>query len=277
LIPSRRVNQDLDDVARYFDANTSSFTKTGQGGASIRRAIWAPGVTAREDAFRVVDRAVLAEVQRRPGTPRVVDLGCGVGSSLLWLRARAELDGVGVTLSGEQARLAREAFAKAPGLRCVHGSFTELPADLADVDVAFAIEAFVLSPSVEAFVAPIAARLRPGGTLLVCDDFLGPNAEAHPWLLADFREGWLASALVTPAALVEVAARHGLSLSRNEDLTPHLELGRPRDRLLSLVVALGRPFFSRNWLFRSWVGGSALQAALARRAIEHRLLVFERT
>lgn len=270
------MTPDPDAVARYFDANTASFTKTGQGGASIRRAIWAPGVVSREDAFRVADRAVLAELERRPGPRRVVDLGCGVGSSLLWLRPRADFDGVGVTVSGEQARLAREAFAGHPGLRCVQASFTDLPADLVDVDVAFAIEAFVLAPSVEAFVAPIAARLRPGGVLLVCDDFLGPNAAAHPRLLADFRDGWLANALVNPDELTAVAARHGLTLTKNEDLTPYLELGRPRDRLLSLVVALGRLFRPRSWLFRSWVGGTALQAALARRAIEHRLVIFER-
>lgn len=264
------------DVAAYFDSNTASFTKTGQGAASIRRAIWTPDVTTRDDAFRVIDRRVLETLQTTAEPRRVVDLGCGVGSSLLWLRERIPLLGFGVTISTEQARLAKAAFENVDGLTALKASFTELPEAIDGIQVAFAIESFVLAESADAFFAAIASRLVRGGRLLVCDDFLGPNASAWPKLVDDFRWGWVASSLISPDAAAAEASKHGLRLIENEDFTEHLELGRARDRLLDVVVALGRPFRPRSWLFRSWVGGTALQTALKKRAIEHRLLTFEK-
>lgn len=260
------------DVAAYYDSNTASFTKTGQGAASIRRAIWSEGVTNREDAFRVIDRRVLEKLQLTPEPRRVVDLGCGVGSSLLWLDERVPMLGIGVTVSIEQARIAERAFAGRNGLTAIHASYTELPDSIQDVQLAFAIESFAHAPSPAAFFEPIASRLRSGAHLMVCDDFLGPVRDEK--LIADFQFGWVAASLVTPTEAARVAGEFGLELVANDDFTSQLELGRPRDRLLDVVVALGKPFKPKSWLFRSWRGGVALQSALKKRAIEHRLLTF---
>ena len=265
----------MNPVEAYYDANTASFTRTGEGGASIRRAIWAAGVTSREQAFRVVDGRVLEALRSlSPGTRRVLDLGCGVGSSLWWLRQREEFDGMGVTLSVAQAAAASRLFARTTRLTALKASYTELPDVVGHVDLAFAIESFAHSPSVGEFLGPVCARLRPGGKLLVCDDLLGPNHAAHSAVLRDFQWGWVAPTLVSAADLIAHAGSLGLDCVGNEDFTEHLELGRPRDRLLEVVVALGRPLNPKGWLFRSWVGGTALQRGLRARAIEHRLLTF---
>lgn len=262
------------DVEAYYDANTASFLKTGQGGTAIRRAVWGPGVTDRAEAFRFIDRRVL-ELIRASSEPsrRVVDLGCGVGASLAWLRTQAEFEGLGLTVSGEQVAAAQRLHASVLGLRFLKANYTELPDDVRDVDVAFAIESFVNAPSVESFIAPIAARLRPGGVLVICDDFAGPQRADHVRALDDFRFGWLATTLATPDEVSAVARAHGLSLSADVDLTSWLELDRPRDRLIALAVRLLRPF-GRRWLVRSWIGGSALQTALVARALEYRVLTF---
>jgi hypothetical protein len=43
----------MDDVARYYDANTRRFLRLGGGGqmAAIHRPIWAPGVQTAGQAF----------------------------------------------------------------------------------------------------------------------------------------------------------------------------------------------------------------------------------
>lgn len=263
-----------DDVASYYDANTASFSATGQGGTSIRRAIWAPGVATRDEAFRVIDRRVLGLLQRTPQGSRVADLGSGVGSSLLWLRQQVSFEGFGVTISAEQARIAADAFGRTTGLTSLHGSFAALPPEVTNIDVAFAIESFVLATSADDFFAPITERMSPGATLLVCDDFLGPNHGSHAAVVEDFRWGWVASSVIEPERAIATAAKYGLSLEGNEDLTSFVEIGRPRDHLLDVVVAVGKLFKPKSWLFRSWVGGTALQKGLKRRALEHRLLTF---
>ena len=271
-----RVSEEVERVRKYYDQNTSSFLETGQGGASIRRAVWAPGVTERAEAFRTIDRRILEAIT--PGA-RVVDLGCGVGSSLLWLAGRAQFEGLGVTLSGVQARYFSEEIARRGlGLQCFKGSFVSLPPEVNDVDLAFAIEAFIHSPSAEAFLGAIAARLKPGAELIILDDFLerAPATSGERRTIDDLREGWLANTLVLPTEVEEKALAVGLELTANEDWTPWLELGRPRDLLLALVARVGRPFRSWSWLLRSWVGGVALQRALSQRLVCHRFLKFRK-
>ena len=62
----------------------------------------------------------------------------------------------------------------------------------------------------------------------------------------------------------------------NQDLTSYLELRRPRDRLISLLVELGRPFHIPGYRWRSWVGGNALQLALQDGLLEYRLLTWQK-
>ncbi len=277
-----------DELRTYYDENTAAFEKLGQGGASIHRAVWGPGVPSRDNAFRYVDDLILAELKgmaiTEPEVPRLLDLGCGLGASLIYLSSRVKLEGLGVTISPVQVAQATRRL-EAAGLadvRCIEASFTALPADLGRFDLAFAIESFVLSPTADAFFREASAHLRAGGKLVVCDDFLTERG-AHPrsarearWL-DDFRYGWLVSSLSTPGAAAQAAARHHLHLSRNDDLTPFLELRRPRDKLLSVLVAAGRHVPIPGQLWRSWIGGNGLQFGLMGGLLEYRFLVFEKT
>ena len=100
-------------MRRFYDRNTSLFRRFGEGRASIHRAVWGPGVVDRDAAFHYVEERLLglvADVER----PRVVDLGCGVGGSLLHLAGRRDdLVGEGLTISGAQVEVATGLVAEA--------------------------------------------------------------------------------------------------------------------------------------------------------------------
>ena len=76
----------------------------------------------------------------------VVDLGCGIGSSLCYLATHLPIRGTGVTLSAVQssrgARSIREA-GLANRLRCLEGDYCALPDGVDTADLAYAIESFV--------------------------------------------------------------------------------------------------------------------------------------
>ena len=278
-------------VRTYFDRNTRGFLRFGHGGATgaIRRAVWAPGVTDRASAFTWVDGRILQQIRavgRAGEPPEVVDLGCGVGASLSWLAQRHPIGGVGVTISPVQVELARRRIAAAgldDRVRCEEGDFTRLPQRNATVDVAFAIESFVLAADASAFFAETARVLRPGGCLVVCDDFLGEHAdvpdlprEQRRWL-DDFRRGWHVGSLLAPARADALAGVAGLQPDLDEDWTPWLELGRPRDRLISKMVSVGRrlPLPPHPW-WSNLVGGNALQHALRRGLLRYRFKTWRR-
>ena len=279
---------DVEAIKRYYEHNTSLFLRLGQGvDGTIRRAVWGPGVRSRAEAMAYVDELILEQLsavaERSERRPRVLDLGCGVGASLCRIARRQPLDGTGVTISPTQVRLA-EASVKKLGLsdsvRVLEADFSKLPNELHDFDLAFAIESFVHAPEAQTFFRAAFAALAPGGTLIVCDDFLATEPEnldaSAAWWLRRYREGWRANLLLGPRELGEVSARVGFLALGEEDLSGFVELGRPRDRAIALLT---RGF---GWLpFRSnygsmLKGGDALQWCLKKGWIHYRICKWQK-
>lgn len=271
-------------VRGYYDRHTAAFLRYGQGGAAgaIHRAVWGPGVDTREAAFHYVEDYLaeqLGSALRSVPEPSVVDLGCGVGGSLCYLAERLPIRGAGVTLSPVQARLAGERI-RAAGLedriRCVEGDYTDPGLDLPAADLVYAIESFVHGSDPAAFFAQCARILRPHGLLLVCDDMARPSGDPSARRTVDrFRRGWRINTLLDREALRNLAGNAGFEHRSTEDLTPFLELGRPRDRALDLLTALlGR--LPLHASLGHLTGGSALQTCLRRGWIGYDLALFRR-
>jgi len=274
----------LHDVRKYYDRNTGSFQRHGQSGLSIHRAVWGPGVTTRDSAVHFVDDLILAEIRGLGSNPKILDMGCGVGASLLYFAQRQAIMGEGVTISPLQASHAAELFesAQANTLRCRPCNFLALPSDIQDVDLAFSIEAFVHSPDAEGYFSQAARVVRPGGKLIVCDDFLSQRASLNPsakerrWL-QEFRTGWKIGSLVTVDNACETARSVGFKLVSVLDLTEFLEFRRPRDIFISILVSIGKCLGYRGREYWSALtGGNALQLATRSGAVGYQYLLFER-
>ncbi len=290
-----RVRFDAGRVRGYYERNTAAFVAWGQGGSfgAIHRAVWAPGVATREQAFRYVEDRVAALVDAAAAdgrVPHVLDLGCGVGASLAWLAARRPMRGTGITISPAQAALAGEHL-RAAGLddriACIEGDYCRLPPGLAPVDVAFAIEAFVHGPDPARFFTEAAAVIRPGGHLIVCDDVRRTGDGQHlrrgrgraEAAIDRFCRGWHVNTLIDREAMAALAADAGFAHASTTDLTPWLELGRPRDRALAVLEALAAPVLRLGWhapRLDALVGGSALRRCLANGWVGYELTVFRR-
>ena len=276
---------DAADVGRYYDRHTEDFVTHGQGGAvgALHRAVWAPGVASEADAFRYVEQrigAALDELPRRDAPPRVLDLGCGVGASLCYLAERHPLHGVGLTVSPVQVDHARrriDAQGLADRLQCLEADFSRPPDGVPPVDLAYAIESFVHAPDPAAFFATCARLVRPGGQLLICDDFRRPASSAKAsGAVERFRQGWHLNSLIDRAELGRLADAAGFDHERTDDLTPHLRLGRPRDRLIALFIALFGWLPLDGTRAGHLVGGNALHTCLSKGWIGYDLAYFRR-
>jgi SAM-dependent methyltransferase len=274
---------DTEQVRRYYDRNTSSFVALGQGGSvgAIHRAVWGPGTTTREQAFHFVEDRIADVV--RPVAERsthVVDLGCGVGASLCYLADLLPITGTGVTLSPIQVRAARERI-EAAGLSdrvtCIEGDFGNLPDGMQAADVAYAIESFVHAPDPARFFAEAARLVRPGGSLVICDDVRRPvNSRKAERAMHRFELGWHINSLLEAGELQSLAGEEGFEHESTEDLSKYLELRRPRDRVIGAAVATFGWLPLEKTRYGSLVGGSALQKGLAAGWIGYDLMVFIR-
>ena len=278
---------DLDAVRRFYDRNTSAFVALGQGGhmGAIHRAVWGPGVDSDEGAFHFVEDRI-ADAIRTLGPAvegdrlRVLDLGCGVGASLCYLAGLMPITGTGVTLSPVQARAAAGRIAVlslGDRVRVIEDSYTALPESVGAVDAAYAIESFVHGPDPKAFFAEAARVIRPGGVLAICDDIARPTDDPRARrTLARFCRGWHIHSLVTQAQLQGLAAAAGFAHVTTTDLTPWLQLGRPRDVLVDLLLPLVAWLPLEHTRVGHLDGGRALQRALKRGWLGYDLTLFRR-
>jgi len=272
-------------VQRYYDRHTPGFIAFGQGGGDgvIHRAVWGPGARDRREALHYVEDQIAEVIGRLPRTAEpvhAVDLGCGVGASLCYLAEGLPIRGTGITLSPVQAELATRRIAKC-GLSkrvvCIESDYCNLPRELGPADVAYAIESFVHGPDPVRFFAQCRQLVRPGGTLVICDDFKRPTDDRDAArAIEQFCAGWHINALVQRGELQALARAAGFEHESTSDLSPYLEIHRARDRainaLLAFVGRLPLPGTSLGHL----QGGNSLQTCLERGWIAYELALFRR-
>jgi len=280
-------------VKHFYDQNTAAFLKWGKHKQTfnIHQPLWAEGVATFEEAVSYSNRLVLKEVEELLGTAsqnaHIIDLGCGVGSSVLYLAQNLDIDTKlwGITISPEQVRLA-QAFAEKQKSKAVcqflEGDFLAWPKAIPPVDLAFAIEAFLHAASPERFFEAAAQGIRSGGRLVLVDDFLSPLAERSPLSpkqqkqLSSFRHGWMAGSLLSEQRADHIATQKGFRLLSSQNLTPFMKWGRPRDKLIGLMVAIAGKWMQKSTYFKMMHGGYAKQQSLKQDLLRYQLLVWEK-
>ncbi|ACY15574.1 SAM-dependent methyltransferase [Haliangium ochraceum] len=287
------MSQHAERVAHYYDSNTRRFLRFGEGssGGAIHRCVWTPDAHSEAEAVDTVNRLLIERLRPHlataTGAGHILDLGCGVGATMVRLAEALDAELSGVTISRVQAELGERRFAElglSERCRILCADFAALPAQ-PRYDAIVAIEAVVHASDLAALMTSLGERLRPGGRVLLIDDWMTDHERglaARERCLAQFRAGWRIGSLHSVAEVAAMAADAGLRLDEDLDLTPHLRLGRPRDRVIeALVGTVGRlPGLGRRAVevpfWGNMSGGSALQTGLRRGWLAYRLLSFQR-
>ncbi|HKP95525.1 MAG TPA: methyltransferase domain-containing protein [Fibrobacteria bacterium] len=153
---------------------------------------------------------------------RVLDAGCGVGGSSIFLARELGCKCVGITLVEDQARLARGFAGRgAPQALFAVNDF-HLPAfKPGSFDAVWAVESFDHAVDKEAWVASMFALLKPGGRLVIADGFRAglPEDALQAREYAGFLAGWAVPHLCSAAELETYGARAGFQLLHGEDIS----------------------------------------------------------
>lgn len=177
------------------------------------------------DALKNMNRVLADRVSIQPGE-RVLDAGCGVGGSSLWLAAERNAEVVGITLAARQVVMARSNAARrglTDRVRFEVADFTATPFPEASFDVVWAVESLCHAPQKAAFYQEAARLLRPGGRVVVADfvraarplDLTGERL-LHEWLV-----GWAVPDIDTAVEHLEHLAAAGFTEPRLDDVTVH--------------------------------------------------------
>ena len=271
----------LQDAARHVGHDT------GQQTLTVHRRLRA---ASGEISGDVLHHALLAALDTTADTAAraplfVLDAGCGLGGTLLFLHARLGIHGVGITISPDQAARATAAAAKRGAAQALRFLVRDYDTPLADlwpdgVDLIVAIESLAHAPDPPATLVRLARILRPGGRLLVVDDAPADALANDDVDLAGFRRGWHAPRVLTDRALDQAIDGAGLARVHEVDLTPHLVGRRPGSLLVRLALARAAwPLASLTpaaVLHDAIAGGLHLERLYARGVARYRLVVARR-
>ena len=283
---------DIQTLRAYYDHNTPRFLSYGKQrhARTIHRPVWGEGVQNQGQALHYVHKLILNELQSLKSESvsdlSALDLGCGVGASLFYLAERLdkEFTGIGLTISSVQARIAgEEQRRKNLERNCMFivGNFLSPPVRK-QFDLVFSIESFAHTNDPKAYFQAVAESLKPGGYLILCDDFLasrdaeGIQIENQKQWLNIFQQGWGVSGVWKPEYVKGLAESASLFQIKNVDLTPFLQLKPLPSVLIRLLSAGFAKLPGKNFYLKSVIGGQALQLCLAHGIVEYRFLVFEK-
>jgi tocopherol O-methyltransferase len=212
---------------------------------------WDEQTHSHAEALLNMNRALATRADLRPGD-RVLDAGCGVGGSAIWLAREFDVQVVGITLVPGQITRARR-FAQRHGVAqrvtFDYQDFTHTTFLDGSFDVVWAIESVCHTPDKRDFLLEARRVLKPNGRLVVADWFRHrrPLSSADETLLHNWLSGWAVPDLMTADGFVSAARQACFAQVRLEDVTGNV---RPSLRRLYRLALLGHPAAILLWALR---------------------------
>jgi len=216
------------DIVRYYDTLELDYRYMWNLGRNVAMHFGYWDATTRGfTAALERENAVLAGLAGITRGGRVLDAGCGIGGSAIYLARTHGCRVTGVTLSAKQARTARRLAARAG----VAGLTEFLCRDYqatgfaeASFNVVWALESVCHAPDLAALSREFFRVLTPGGRLVVADGFAARARFEPPEqaLMDRWLRGWCVAALATVEDFSRHLAAAGFADLHFEDATANV-------------------------------------------------------
>ncbi len=160
--------RDAAAVRYHYDAGNEFFALFLDDSITYSCALFSRGAATLEEAQRAKHALVAAKLGLAPGQ-RVLDVGCGWGAFALYAAREHGVEVLGVTLSREQAELARARVADAGLAGRVEirvADYRDLRGEQFDAVASIGMVEHVGEARIDEYARKLASLLRPGGVLL---------------------------------------------------------------------------------------------------------------
>lgn len=210
-----------DRIARHYDELSPLYRDIW--GVHIHHGYWKNGTETKEEAQEQLIRELIARAKIKERC-RILDVGCGLGGSAIFLSEILGARVTGITISPVQVEIGN-ALARQRGADVQLVKMDAEALEMEDrFDVVWSVEAIShLSNKRDCFQS-IARVLEHGGQFVIADWFKSPAAtaaEEHQFL-EPIERAMLVPKLEAPSAYVDYVNEAGLNVTLFEDLSVHV-------------------------------------------------------
>ncbi len=185
-------------------------------GEHLHHGYWIRGDETRETALNQLVEHLATIANIRPGST-ILDVGCGMGGSSIYLARNYRASATGITISPIQVEMANEISAK----QNVNAKFLLMDAEAMSFnerfDVVWSVESISHYQNKEAFFASATQLLNPGGTIAIIDWFKKENLDQADYarFIRPIERGMLAE-LDTMKDYERLIEANGLTITHTE-------------------------------------------------------------
>lgn len=221
------------DIARYYDVSEVHYKKMWNlaQSHSLHYGYWDDSTKNFHEALLNINK-VLSSYAAISLKDSVLDAGCGIGGSSIWLAKNIGCTVTGISLSEKQVatanRLAqKEHVAQLASFIMKDFTATNFPSE--SFDVVWAIESVCHAADKQTFLVEAYRLLKPGGRLIMADFFKRDNLTGKDAaMIQRWANGWAIDDFTTIEKFSAQLDTVGFNKDRIEDATTHIHRSAKR-------------------------------------------------
>lgn len=232
-----------EDIASYYNTTQNHYEQWWDlnNSFSLHYGIWDENTRNFKEALANTNK-ILIGLTEIDSSSRVLDAGCGVGGSAVFIHQQSGAKVTGITLSQKQLNSANT-LVEEIGLndhvdfKLMDYSQSTFPDET--FDVIWACESICHAPEPIKFITEAHRLLKRGGKLIICDFFKTSEnqPDSNDWL-KKWCDTWAVSQLKTSTYFKENMSKSGFSKTKVLDYTDKIQKSAKRMYYASILAAL---------------------------------------